>query len=184
MDKFTVRFEDTLLLVIDVQQRLAPAMAPHRLGRMVENLERLGAAAKHLDFSVLLSEQYPKGLGPTVDPIRSAFEGHKMLPKVSFSVWADPDLRAAIEGTGKKTVLVAGMEAHVCVWQTVRDLLPDHNVHVLADALASRSDDNYQAGLGLCERAGAVITSTETVLFDMLQRAGGDTFKAISKIVR
>jgi isochorismate hydrolase len=76
------------------------------------------------------------------------------------------------------------MEAHVCVWQTVRDLLPSHNVHVLADALASRSDDNYRLGLGLCEQAGAVITSTEAVLFDMLQQAGGDTFKAVSKIVR
>jgi len=184
VDKFKVNTDDTLLLVIDVQERLAPAMAPERFGRMLDNLERLGAAAKALQLPTVLTEQYPKGLGPTVSSVRTAFEGVPTLSKTSFSAMGDPEIAKAVQFAGKSTVLVAGMETHVCVWQTVRDLLPTHRVHLLTDAVASRADANYEVGLNLAREAGAVLSSVEVVLFDMLEAAGGETFKAISKIVR
>ena len=180
-----VRRQDALLLVIDVQERLAPAMAPSLMGRMLANLERLGAARGVLEVPALLTEQYPKGLGPTVGAVQAAFEGVAPLDKLSFSACGDPGISAAIAALGKRTILVAGMETHVCVWQTVRHLRADGlAVHVLADAVASRTEDNYRIGLGLMERAGAVVTSTEVVLFDMLEAAGTDAFKAVSRLVK
>jgi nicotinamidase-related amidase len=180
-----VRREDTLLLVIDVQERLAPAMAPERLGRMLKNLERLGAARELLGLPAVVTEQYPKGLGATVPLVQAAFAGIPVQDKLAFSACGDPAIRSAIEGHGKGTVVVAGMETHVCVWQTVRHLLADgRSVHVLADAVASRTEENYQIGLGLMARAGAVITSTEVVLFDMLEAAGTEAFKGVSRLVK
>lgn len=185
IDGLRVRRDDTLLLVIDVQERLAPAMEPTSMGRMLKNLERLGAAREILGLPVVLTEQYPKGLGPTLPAVQAAFSGVAVQDKLAFSACGDPSIRGAIAAHGKGTVLVTGMESHVCVWQTVRHLLADgRSVHVLADALASRTEENYRIGLGLMERAGAVITSTEVVLFDMLEAAGTDTFKAISKLVK
>lgn len=184
MDTFRVRREDALLLVIDVQARLAPAMQPERMGTMVDNLARLGPASRILDVPAIVSVQYTKGLGPTIEPVAQAFEGAAPMEKMHFSCAADPAIRAALEATGKKTLIVAGMETHVCVWQTVRDLVPDYRVHLLGDAVASRTEANYQVGLELARQAGAVVTSTEVVLFDMLHEAGGDTFKAISKLVK
>lgn len=184
MDKFRVNKDDAALLVIDVQARLAPAMQPERYGKMIDNLGRLGPASRVLDLPVVQTVQYVKGLGPTVEPVQRAFEGVEPMEKMHFSCCADDTIRAAIEATGKKTVIVTGMETHVCVWQTVRDLVPTHNVHLLADAVASRTEANYQVGLDLARQAGATITSTEVVLFDMLHVSGGDTFKAISKLVK
>lgn len=181
---FRVRREDALLLVIDVQARLAPVMNPERMGHMVQNLERLGPASRILDVPAVVTVQYTKGLGHTIEPVAKAFEGVEPMEKMHFSCGADETIRAAIEATGKKTVLVTGMETHVCVWQTVRDLVPDYDVHLISDALASRTEANYQVGVDLARQAGATITSTEVVLFDMLHKAGGDTFKAISKLVK
>ncbi len=140
MDKFKVNIDDTLLLVIDVQERLAPAMAPERFGRMLDNLERLGAAAKVLQLPTVLTEQYPKGLGPTVSSVRTAFEAVPALSKTSFSAMGDPEIAKAVQFAGKSTVLVAGMETHVCVWQTVRDLLPTHRVHLVVEGAIGEGD--------------------------------------------
>lgn len=179
-----VNREDALILVIDVQERLAPAMQPELMGRLVKNLERLGGAQKVLGLPVLVTEQYPKGLGPSIPAVQAAFEGVEPMAKTDFSACGDGAVRRAIEATGKRTVLVAGMETHVCVYQTVRDLVPDHHVHVLSDAVASRTEENHRIGLGLMEKAGALSSSTEVVLFDMLGCAGTDEFKAISKLVK
>lgn len=184
MDTFKINRDDTLLLVIDVQERLAPAMAAERFGPMLKNLERWGQAAEVLKLPVILTEQYPKGLGPTLGSVRAAFEGVPTYEKVSFSAMGEATVEAAIRDSGKKTVLIAGMETHVCVWQTLRDLLPTHRVHLLSDAVASRTDENYRLGVDLARAAGAVISGTEVALFDMMQAAGGETFKAISRIVR
>ncbi len=175
---------DTLLLVIDVQERLAPVMAPALYDRMLDNLRILGRAQKVLNFFVVMSEQYPKGLGPTVSSLREAFCGVEPLPKQSFSVADDTQLADAIAQTGCKNIVVAGIEAHICVYQSVRDLAQNHRVDVLADAVASRTPSNVDVALGLFHGVGARVSSTETVLFDMLGKAGTDPFKAVSKLVR
>ncbi len=175
----------TLFLVVDVQERLAPAMHPELFGPMLDNLGRLGAATKILDVPAIVSEQYPKGLGASVELVKTAFEGVEAIDKTSFSVLGEPRLEAAVKAAGRKTVVLSGMETHICVYQTARDLVDaGYAVHVLADAVASRTHKNYDVGLGLMEKAGATITSTETVLFDLLGAAGSDAFKAISKLIR
>ncbi|MEQ9495363.1 MAG: isochorismatase family protein [Deltaproteobacteria bacterium] len=180
-----LELSDTLFLVVDVQERLAPAMLPERFGPMLDNLKRLGAATQILDVPAVVSEQYPKGLGGSVALIAEAFEGITPIDKVSFSVLGEPRLKDTIEGSGRKSVVLSGMETHICVYQTARDLVDaGYAVHVLADAVASRTEANYQVGLGLMAKAGATITSTETVLFDLLGAAGSDRFKAISKLIR
>lgn len=177
---------DTFLLVLDVQERLAPAMHPELGGPLMDNLKRFGEARRVLDLPVVVTEQYPKGLGPTVEPIRDAFEGINAVDKVEFSAWQGERTRAAIEAlAGRRCAVLAGMETHICVYQTAQDLLEaGFEVHVLADAVASRTERNYQVGLDLIRNAGGVITSTEVVLFDLLRRAGTDAFKVVSKLVR
>ncbi len=175
---------DTALLIVDIQERLAPAMDPTLYGALLDNFLRLGRVCELLDIPVVISEQYPQGLGFTVTPLREVFLKAAVLPKTSFSVCGDDMLKEALKATGKKTILVGGMETHVCVYQSVRDLAKDRWVHVLADACASRTRANYELGLRLCERSGAVITSTETAIFDLLERAGSDIFKQVSKLIK
>jgi isochorismate hydrolase len=125
-----------------------------------------------------------KGLGPTVASLR------EMLPatpieKIEFSCGASKDLAREILGSGRRQVIAVGMESHVCVFQTVRDLLrKDFQVFLPGDAVVSRTEENRQVGLNLCEKAGAVVTSTETVLFDLLGTAGTPEFKELSPLIR
>jgi nicotinamidase-related amidase len=184
MQDLTLRTDDTLLLVIDVQDKLVPAMHPDLWDRMRANLTRLGTAAKLLRVPVLMSEQYPKGLGSTIGVVKESFEDAKVLEKSVFDAAKDEAIRREIDKTQRPKILVAGMETHICVYQTVRSLAASHHVHVLSDAVSSRTMENYEVGIGLIRNTGAVITSTETVLFDLLQRAGTDEFKTISKLVR
>ncbi len=186
MSSIALNEKDTLLLVIDVQERLAPAMAPVLYGRLIENMRRFGTARSVLDLPVIVTEQYPKGLGSTVAPIREALgDGGPAHEKISFSAMGDEGIAKALESIGRQSIVVAGMETHICVYQTARDLVDaGFRVHVLADAVASRTEDNYSIGLALMQKAGAAISSTETVLFDLLGRAGTDAFRTISKLVR
>jgi nicotinamidase-related amidase len=185
MQSLALDQKNTVLLIVDVQERLAPAMHAELYGPLVENMRRFGAARSVLDLPVVITEQYPQGLGPTVPPIKSAFEGTPILEKISFSAMGDEAVAKQLSTIGRKSVVVTGMETHICVYQTARDLVrAGFDVHVLADGVASRTRDNYSIGLALMEKAGAAISSTETVLFDLLGRAGTEAFKAISKLVR
>jgi nicotinamidase-related amidase len=179
---------DTSLVVIDVQQRLAGAMPTVAFDEMTRNLVRLLATAERLHLPVAVSEQYPKGLGHTVPVLREAIGRLSppaiYLEKEAFSA-ADEPLLQSFLGAGPRTLIVAGLETHVCVFQTVRSLCErGYTVHVPLDAVLSRTEANRQVGLGLCARAGAVITSTETLMFDLLERAGTEDFRALSKLVR
>jgi len=176
----------TLLLVVDVQERLAPAMPADELTRVVHNIELLLRAAAILGVSVAVTEQYPKGLGPTVAALADLLPACAATvdEKVTFSAANVPGVSSRLAG-GDVTVVVAGMESHVCVYQTVRDLRSrDVPVHLVTDAVISRHPHNRATGIALCERAGAVATSTETIVFDWLERAGSDAFRAVSKLVR
>ena len=175
----------SLLVVIDVQERLLPAMEDTARGRLTANLARLGAASGVLGYSTLITEQYPRGLGATVGEVKEAFSGVEPLPKVTFDAFADDAIGGRLEAIAPSTVLVTGMETHICVFQTVRSLVDrGYRTMVIEDAVASRTVENRALGLQLARRAGAIVTSTETVLFDLLGQAGGDAFKAISKLVR
>ena len=177
----------TLILVVDVQEKLAAAMPAEALATLVKNTGILLETAKALGVPVLVSEQYPKGLGSTVPAVaeKLAAIGVTPMAKMTFDACSDLAIARAISEVEPRAVVVVGMESHVCVFQTARELVKrGFATHVVGDAVTSRREENRQLGLALCERAGAVITGTETVAFDLLGVAGTDAFKTISKLVR
>lgn len=183
MDRFTIDREGSALLIVDVQERLAPAMKVR--DEVITNCIHLIELAKKLDMPVIVTEQYPKGLGLTVPEIREALPGYRPMEKLTFSCCGDPGFLAEIKALDKKTLILVGMETHVCILQTCIDLLnDDFNVHVVSDAICSRAKKNWKTGLEYMRDAGAVITCTETVLFQLLKVAGTEEFKAMSRRIR
>jgi nicotinamidase-related amidase len=179
--------DSTLLLLVDIQERLASAMPRDTMDRLVRNAGLLLEAAHVLKATVVASEQYPKGLGPTVPPLAARLRelGVHPIDKVCFDATSEPRISKAIADARPRAVVVVGMEAHVCVFQTARELVRrGYSTYVVADAVASRTEENRRAGLALCEEAGAVLTVAEAVLFDLMERAGTDAFKAVSKLVK
>lgn len=177
----------TAILVVDVQEKLAAAMPPAALEELVKNARILLETADALGVRVLASEQYPKGLGPTVADLASKLGemGVAPMPKMAFDACSELAISRALADSGARSVVVLGMEAHVCVFQTARELVKrGYATYVVADAVASRREDNRRIGLSLCERAGAFVTVTEAVAFDLLEHAGTGAFKAVSKLVR
>jgi len=187
------------LLVIDIQERLAAAMPPDALDRVVKNTTILIEAARRLGVPIYASQQYPKGLGPTVPAIEAAlaqapdahrfdkldFSAAELVPIEPASPGGDAARRAHGPARGRDQWIACGMETHVCVYQTARGLVArGAQVHVPADAACSRTDESRRIGLDLCSRAGAIVTTTEACVFDLLERAGSDDFKALSKLVK
>jgi nicotinamidase-related amidase len=177
------------LLLVDVQERLFAAMDPAERARVRRNLLVLVELARRLRIPVVSSEQYPKGLGPTLPELVAALDAPGLelhrLEKLEFSCVAAPAFAAIRAELARPQWIVAGMEAHVCVYQTVRDLVAaGAPVHVPADAVVSRAAENRAVGLDLCARAGATITSTEVVVFDALRVAGSEDFRALSRLIR
>ena len=170
------------LLVVDFQERLAAAMSSELMSRVVRNTTILIHAARTLGLPIVVSQQYPKGLGPTIAPIEEALAGADKLHRFDKLEFSAADGAPKL---GRDQWIVSGMEAHVCVYQTARGLVArGETVHVCADAICSRTKANWQIGCGLIERAGAIVTSTEVCVFDLLERAGSDEFKALSKLIK
>ena len=176
------------LFVIDIQERLVPAMPEAAYAQVIKNSTILIQAARTLGLPIVVSQQYPKGLGATVSQIEEALAGAKELhrfDKLEFSAEAAPGFAALAPKLSRDQWIVCGMETHVCVYQTVRDLVARGlATHVVSDAVCSRADANWKIGLDLAARAGAAVTSTEVVVFDLLERAGTEQFKSLSKAIR
>jgi nicotinamidase-related amidase len=178
---------EATVLVIDVQEKLAAAMSASAIADVTRAATVLLEAAATFGARVIATEQYPQGLGRTLGPIadRLATTSSPVIEKVEFSACDSRAFERAWSSTRSKTAIVLGMETHVCVFQTVRELTARGvNVLVPIDGVASRRDDHRVAGLELCRAAGALLTTTETIVFDWLQRAGTPEFKKISKLVR
>ncbi len=176
---------DTALLVVDVQEKLIGAVRNHR--RLVWNIRRLIDGARILGLPVAATEQYPQGLGPTVASLAPLLRSQNAeLPqKVVFSCCACSEVFRNLRERGVFRVLVTGIEAHVCVQQTVFDLLHEgFRVYVAADAIGSRHAVDYEFALRRMEAGGAVVTTTEAALFEWCEAAGTPEFKQISALVR
>lgn len=183
--------ERAVLAIVDIQERLAAAMDPEALAQVEGNVSILVELARRLEIPVVASEQYPKGLGPTREPVERALAslggGAYRLEKVEFSLCGCEDFGPIWEALGSERTqwIVVGMEAHVCVYQSARELLSRGVVtHIPQDAVISRSDANRRVGTELMARAGGLVTSTETLVFDALGRAGTEDFKAMSRLIR
>jgi nicotinamidase-related amidase len=183
MEKFLLKKDKVALVIVDIQERLAIAMSEK--DRVIANTQHLIETAKMMNLPLLVTEQYPKGLGPTVEAIKGVLAEYAPLEKITFSCCGEPSFPKAVSATGKKQIILAGMETHVCVLQTCLDLLQaGYNVHVVSDAVCSRSAENYRTALEYMRDAGAVISCTETILFQLLERAGSEEFRAISKRIK
>ncbi len=183
-DKFFLESSDAVLVVIDVQEKLCRAMDEKVLERLVHNAGILMESARELAIPVVATEQYVKGLGETLPALKEHLTG-PALEKMTFSCCGDRAFLDRLKELGRRQVIVVGMETHVCVLQTVIELLDaGYCVHLVRDAVMSRRKDNWFVGLETAREAGAVITSTEAALFQLLKVAGTDSFKKLSKLVR
>ena len=182
MEKFILNQEQAVVMIIDIQERLVPAMIV--ADDIIHKTNILIAAAKELQLPIITTEQYPKGLGPTVAQIKSHIDPNYIFEKTSFTAYTN-QVKSTLKELGRKKIIVTGMETHICVFQTVRDLLFEgYEVFIVSDAICSRTKTNYKNALALMRDMGAVITNTESVLFDLLKEAGTPQFKALSRLIK
>lgn len=179
-----IRKERCCALVIDVQERLLPVM--DTANRVEANVLKLVKGLQILGLPILVSEQYPKGLGHTVDSVKEVLAGRETLvEKVAFSCCEEPTFFSALSKLGKKTVILCGIEAHICVLQTVLDLEENGFLPVVVeDCIASRNPNDKAVALERMRKTGAVITTLESILFELTGAAGTDQFKLISKLIK
>ena len=178
LSKFHLDEKGAVLVIIDIQEKLAGAMKEK--DRVVTNCGHLIEISKLKDVPILVTEQYPQGLGTTIREIEAEVNEHAHFSKMCFSCMEMPEIKRALDDLSRKKIILSGMETHVCVLQTCLDLLSSgYEVHVVSDATCSRSQENWKIGLEMMRDAGAVITSTETVLFQLLKVAGSEEFRRI-----
>ncbi|MFB3925913.1 MAG: hydrolase [Syntrophales bacterium] len=175
--------EDTVLLLIDFQEKLFNAM--HDRAELARNTRILIKGLRILGVPMIVTEQYPEGIGPTLPEVASMLSDTPRFRKLSFSCCGDPKCNEAITAFRGKHFLVAGIETHVCVYQTVMDLLDDgFKVQVVSDAVSSRTARNRDIGLRIMENSGAVLTSTEIILFELMKTAESEKFREVSGILK
>ncbi|OPY80651.1 MAG: Isochorismatase family protein [Syntrophorhabdus sp. PtaU1.Bin153] len=171
---------DCVLVIIDVQEKLMPVIAGHQ--EILKNVLRLMRFCRLARVPIMVTEQ--EKLGPSVHQVAAEASGAPILPKVHFNCFLSPDFTHALETTRRNTLILAGVEAHICVAQTALYALPRFDVHVAADAVGSRAPDNRLIALQRMRQAGATITSTEMFIYEALQRAGTEEFKAALQLVK
>ena len=173
----------SLLLVVDIQERLAPAI--HEGAAAIANNQRLLAAADRLAVPIVVSEQYVRGLGLTVPALQPLPAGAQRFEKMHFSCTREPGFLDLIAASGRRQIIVTGMETHVCVLQTVLGLLAaGYAVCLVEDAASSRTPASRAAAIARMQMAGAGIVTTEMVLFEWLERAGTDEFRALLPLIK
>ncbi len=186
MDRYDLNTGNAVFVIIDLQTNLAAAMKKDVFRTVESNVNLLIKSCEILRVPVLITEQYRKGLGYTVDSIaRSLGAMYKPTGKQVFSALGQPEFRQALEDSGRRCVMLCGIEAHVCVLQTALELLAGgYAVHVIADAVCSRYKSDWEAAMDYLRQAGCVITTTEIAVFQLLRQAGTPEFKDISPLFR
>ena len=175
--------EDTLFVVIDFQEKLMPAMSCKE--ELEEKMVRLTKGMKALEIPTIVTQQYTKGIGETIPSIAEALGDFEPIDKTTFSCMANDEFAKQIKEADKKNVVICGIEAHICVQQTTLQLLEDgYNVYVAVDCISSRSQDDMIWSITRMGEAGAIITTYEAILYEILRDSKADGFKAISAIVK
>lgn len=175
--------DQTVLVLIDVQAKLAPLM--HEREALFDHLQRLVRGVRVLGLPVLWLEQYPQGLGATIPELAGLLSDLQPMTKLSFSAWGCEAFRQALEASRRRQVLLAGIEAHVCVYQTAVDLLAaGYTVEVVTEAVSSRTAANRRLGLERMRAAGARWTGVEMALFELLRTAEAPAFREIARLIK
>ncbi len=181
--EFVATHEESLLLIIDIQQTMLKVI-PAWEG-VAREVTRLVRAARIVDVPILLTEQYPKGLGGTIPEVLREVPSPRVFQKESFSACLESDFLPTLRGFHRPRIVVVGMETHVCVLQTALDLIASgFQVQLAADAVASRTTENRDIAIHILRQAGAVVTSAETVIFQWARRANTDSFRRILPVVK
>jgi len=172
--------EDSVLVVIDVQEKLMPVIANR--DRVLENVVRLLRFAEIIGLPVIFTEQ--EKLGDTLSEVLEARPNLEAIRKLDFDCFGCEGFMDELSRLGKHTIILAGVETHICVAQTALHAAPHHTVHVVSDATSSRTEENWRVALDRMRQAGVVITSTEMVIYELLRRAGTDEFRAVLPLVK
>ena len=179
--------EEAVLVVVDVQEKLVPAIHKDLYPRSLKNMQIAIEAAATLELPILLTEQYPKGLGKTVPEVMRSLEGrnYRLIEKMTFSCARDEGFLSAVSDLNRKQVIMVGMETHVCVYQTSVDLSrAGYSLFILDDAVSSRFLHNYQSGIQALRDAGCTVVSTETAIFQLLKVAATPEFKKVVSLIK
>ncbi len=175
-----IKPEESVLVIIDVQERLVPAIFEHE--KVVENTRRLLALSKILKLPVLYTEQ--EKLGPTLPAIKAEIGDREPVSKLSFNCFFSDSFNEQVRATLRNTMIIAGVEAHICVAQTALWAHSRFRVHVVGDAVSSRTAENRHFAIDRMRAQGVTITSTEMVIYELLQRAGTEEFKAMLPLIK
>ncbi len=175
--------KETAGLIVDMQERLFPHIFEHE--NIEKNTQILIMGLKILEVPIIITEQYRKGLGLTIPIIANALENYESIEKMSFSCCDSDNFEAELERVNKKNVIIAGIETHVCVLQTVVDLIEaGYQPVVVEDCVSSRNENDKRLAIERMRQEGAIISSYESILFELARVSGTDSFKAISKLVK
>lgn len=178
-----LKIDDTALVIIDVQGKLAKVM--HQSKEVISNIESLIKGAQLLEIPILWLEQYPKGLGPTTDEIKQHLTDSNPVAKMTFSACKNENFQEELKKLNRNSMLVAGIETHICVYQTVNELLKEgKNVEVVVDCVSSRTLANKEIGIEKMKSLGAAVTSVEMALFELMETAEHPKFREVSKIIK
>lgn len=182
LTKYNLKHEDAVLMIIDIQEKLVPTM---KYGHeVIKSTNVLIETAETFDMPIVITEQYTKGLGKTVENLNLAPEKSNYFEKMAFC-GLTPEVEDFLRSTHRKSIIITGMETHICVYQTVRDLLmKGYHVYVARDGVCSRTKANFKNGLALMAEMGAVVSNTETLMFDLLKVSGTPEFKKLSKLIK
>lgn len=176
--------EDSILVIIDVQEKLVGAS---KYGNEVaSNITKLAKAADILNIPIVVTEQYPKGLGATVDNLKISLSQNTFITeKASFSAMQEANFVQQIKSLNRKQIVIGGIETHICVLQTAAELIKDgYEVYVIKDACASREKEEYKAGLDLLKQYGAKISCVEITLFEWLKTSKHPHFKSVQALIK
>ena len=180
-----MKIENTILLVLDIQEKLMPVIQNKE--SIIKYTNILIKSCKELNIPIIYTEQYPKGLGETVLEIKNSLNDAKAkyFSKNSFSAYAViKEEVLKLKDEGKTSIIVAGVETHICVYQTIRDLKSNFEIYVPFETVGSRNPENYTNGLDLIREMGASVTNVETILFDLIKTSEHSSFKLISKLIK
>jgi nicotinamidase-related amidase len=173
----------TAALIIDIQERLYPFIFENE--NLTKNVAKLIEGLKIIEIPIFVTEQYVKGLGPTIEPVVNILGDHPRIEKMSFSCCDESRVMEGIAVSGKENIIIAGIESHVCVLQTVVDLIQNgYHPIVVEDCVSSRHENDKRMAIKRMRQEGAIITTVESILFELLRYSGTEQFKGISKLVK
>ena len=175
--------QDSVLIVVDMQERLISKISDKHT--VISNAVTLIKSARILNIPIIITEQYPKGLGPTIPEIKDLIVPWQPIDKICFSCFGSNDFSKQMKGLGKNNLILCGIESHVCITQTTLDGLKlNYSVFFVKDAISSRTKNNRETGFERMAQAGAIPVSTEMVAFELLREAGTDKFKQIVSMIK